>query len=109
MGDGWRNVTRPGMLGAGALDGIGVFSSRERDLVPTRAGGLGRGGVRICGTFTTEQGRRVKRPRNPRWLREPGELRDTFDQELEILAYREGQVEEKRWVASLVGRKTGDH
>jgi tellurite methyltransferase len=99
------DVTRPGLLETKAFDGIVVFNFLERALMPVMAAALRPGGVLIYETYTTEQGRRVKRPRNPNWLLEPGELRDALAQELDILAYREGQVEEKRWVASLVGRR----
>ncbi len=98
------DVTRSGLLAPAAFDGIVVFNFLERALMPAIAAALRPGGVLVYETFTAEQGRRVKRPRNPRWLLEPGELRAIFTPELEILAYREGQAEERRWVASLVGR-----
>lgn len=100
------DVTRAGALAPGAYDGVVVFNFLERALLPGLAAALAPGGVLIYETFTTEQGRRVKRPRNPQWLLEPMELHDRMTAEsLEVLAYREGQAGPKRFVASLVARR----
>ncbi len=103
------DVTRPGLLEAESFDGIVVFNFLERTLLPPMAAALRPGGVLIYETFAAEQGRRVKLPRNPRWLLESGELRDSFTGKLEVLAYREGQIEEMRWVASLVASKVDSY
>jgi hypothetical protein len=52
-------------------------------------------------TFTTDQAE-VGHPRNPRFLLQPGELRNAFP-DLELLSYREGFFEGAH-LARLVAR-----
>jgi len=100
------DVTRADALPSSTYDGIMVFNFLDRSLLQAIAAALTPGGVLIYETFTTEQGRRVRRPRNPQWLLEPMELHDRMtEQGLEVLAYREGEAGPRRFVGSLVARR----
>ena len=98
------DLRAPGLLPAGACDGLLVFNFLERDLLPAMGRALAPGGVVLFETFTEEQARREGRPRNPRWLLRPGELYEAFSH-LDVLAYREEEAEPGRWVASLAARR----
>jgi SAM-dependent methyltransferase len=65
-----------------------VFNYLERPLIPALAAALVPGGFLLCKTFTTEARRFGKAPKDPRYLLEPGELRQAFAH-LDILHYRE--------------------
>ena len=89
-----------------AYDVIVCFNYLQRSLFQGIKGGLKKGGVVVYETFTVAQ-RQFGRPRNPRYLLEPGELRRLFD-DYECLRYREGILDGKRAVAGIVARKPGD-
>jgi tellurite methyltransferase len=98
------DVTRPGALVPGSLDGLLVFNFLNRELLPRLAEVLVPGGVLLYESFLVGQ---AGKPRRPQWLLEPLELKTTLEPSLEILAYREGEREPGRPLAGLVGRRPG--
>ncbi len=95
----------PAALAPGDWDGIVVIDFLERALLARLAAALAPGGLLIYETFTRAQALAGGKPRDPRWLLEPGELAAAFAGELDILATREGEAEPGRHVASLVARR----
>lgn len=82
------------------------FNYLQRSIVPDIKKGLKAGGYIVFETYTLEQ-QQFGRPFNTEFLLKPNELLTMFN-ELHIIYYREGVVEEggrKKGVASLVGRK----
>jgi tellurite methyltransferase len=79
-----------------------AFNYLERPLFPALAAALAPGGFLVYKSFTTEAPRLGKAPRDPRYLLEPGELRQAFSH-LEILHYREEASE--RGTAELLARR----
>jgi rhodanese-related sulfurtransferase len=78
----------------------------ERALFPAIRAGVRPGGFVVYETFTEEQARRVGKPKNPARLLAPGELRAAFaGLGFDVLTYREGPAEPRRFVASLLARR----
>jgi SAM-dependent methyltransferase len=100
------DLRRASALAPATYDGIIVFNFLDRELLPRFSAALRPGGVLLYETFTEEQGRRVGRPRDPRWLLRPMELITAFA-ELEVIAYRDGHAEPGRYVASLAAKRPG--
>jgi SAM-dependent methyltransferase len=81
-----------------------VFRYLHRPLIPSIKGALAPGGLLIYETFTAQQPR-FGRPRNPRFLLRPGELKKWFE-DWNIRYYFEGvENEPKRAVAQIVCQK----
>ena len=78
------------------------FNYLQRDLCPRLAAALGRGGVLVFETFTTEQRQFGWGPKHDGFLLQPGELRELFPG-LEVLAYREGVRETDRGMRAAAG------
>jgi tellurite methyltransferase len=86
-------------------DGILVFRYLHRPLLPSIKKALNPGGILIYETYTIEQAQYGK-PRNPKHLLEPGELRRWFG-DWEVLHYHEGILPDPtRAMAGIVCRKT---
>jgi len=81
----------PPDLGHERFDAVVVFRYLHRPLFPMLIDALAPGGTLIYETFTTAQAVRG-RPRNPRFLLEPGELARLVSPPLVILDVREGEV-----------------
>ncbi len=75
----------------------------HRPLFPALVKALRPGGLLLYETFTVEQGRSGRRPSNPAYLLNSGELPELVSP-LEVLRQREGEFE-GRWVASVAARK----
>ena len=95
----------PESLAPGDWDGIVVIDFLERALLARLPAALAPGGVLVYETFTRAQAAAGGKPRSPQHLFEGGELERAFAGELELLAYREGEPEPGRQVASLVARR----
>lgn len=91
-------------LGQDQFDLILVFYFLERKLFPALIRALKSRGFLIYRTYTVEQRRLVGGPSNPRYLLQPNELRQAF-QDLEILRYGESITDQA--TAELVARKGG--
>lgn len=78
-----------------SFDGIVVTNYLHRPLLPLLPIALSPGGVLIYETFAAGNGA-YGRPRNPRFLLEPDELRESFEHALEIVAYEHGFEETPR-------------
>lgn len=87
----------------GAYDLIICFNYLHRPLIPEIQQGLRTGGMVVYETFIAEQAKFGK-PRNPVHLLKPNELLKMF-LNLRCLRYREGIVENRKAVASLIAQK----
>ena len=87
-----------------SLGAIVVTRFLCRALAPALVEALAPGGVLLYETFTRRQRALGTGPRNPDYLLEEGELPRLFAS-LEIVESREGLVDERAWLASLVARK----
>jgi tellurite methyltransferase len=96
------DLTKETPLTPATFDLIVVFRYLERELFGAIAGALRPGGRLIYQTFTTRQAR-FGRPRNPRFLLNPGELSRAFPG-LETLEYAEGRDAAGSEMAVLVAR-----
>jgi rhodanese-related sulfurtransferase len=90
-------------LGESSCDVILVVHYLHRPLFPALLRALAPGGLLLYETFTVEQARHGGRPRDPRFLLEPGELPRLLAP-LEVVRAREGEFE-GRWVSSIAARK----
>lgn len=81
------------------------FYYLQRSLIPEIRKGLKKGGLLVFETYTIEH-QAFGHPKNPDFLLKPNELLRLFN-DLHIVYYREGATEgeEKKAIASLVGRK----
>lgn len=79
-----------------------VFFFLRRKLFPALMRALKPGGTLIYRTYTLAQLAFDRGPRDPRYLLQPGELRQAFS-ELEILDYEESAID--KGVAEMVARK----
>ena len=86
------DLDAPGIR-AGSCDVVVVVSFLDRRLFDPVVTWLRPGGVLVWDTFLAEQ-RGIGHPRNPAYLLERGELRARFEPSCEVLALREGLVEE---------------
>jgi SAM-dependent methyltransferase len=89
-------------LGEACYEAVLVVHYLHRPLFPALARALAPGGALIYETFTVDQAQRG-RPRDPRFLLEPGEL-PRLVAPLEVVRAREGDFE-GRCVSSIAARK----
>ena len=82
-------------LGDRRFAGIVVTNYLWRPILPRLAAALGSGGVLIYETFA-KGNERYGRPRKPAHLLRPGELLQTFEAALSVVAYEHGIVEHPR-------------
>jgi tellurite methyltransferase len=87
----------------GAYDAIICFNYLQRSLIPQIRDGVRPGGVVVYETFTVDQAQFGK-PRNPDYLLKYNELLDMFRQ-FRCLRYREGIIENRKAIASIVAQK----
>jgi tellurite methyltransferase len=96
----------PGVRPA-SCDAVVVVSFLDRRLFDPAVDWLRPGGVVLWDTFLLEQ-RDVGHPRNPAWLLARGELRERLASRCEVLAEREGLVDEaggRAFRSGIVARK----
>ena len=79
------------------------FNYLQRSLIPQIKKGIRSGGMVVYETFIVDQAQ-FGRPRNPDHLLKHNELLDMF-REFRCLRYREGILEERKAVASLIAQK----
>ncbi|OGO31062.1 MAG: hypothetical protein A2Z29_08245 [Chloroflexi bacterium RBG_16_56_11] len=84
-------------------DVIICFNYLQRSLIPQIKDGIRPGGMVVYETFIIDQ-KRFGHPSNPDYLLKYNELLDMF-REFRCLRYREGVVDDRKAVASLVARK----
>jgi tellurite methyltransferase len=87
----------------GAYDVIICFNYLQRSLIPQIKEGLRPAGMVVYETFIVDQAQFGK-PRNPAYLLKHNELLDMF-REFRCLRYREGIIENRKAVASIVVQK----
>ncbi|UCF72072.1 MAG: methyltransferase domain-containing protein [Deltaproteobacteria bacterium] len=87
----------------GVYDVIICFNYLQRSLIPQMKDGLCKGGMVVYETFTVEQAQFGK-PENPDYLLKPNELLYMF-RDFRCLRYREGIIEARRAVASIIAEK----
>ncbi len=88
----------------GAYDVIICFNYLQRSLVPQIKDGLRHGGMVVYETFIVDQAKLFGKPRNPDYLLQHNELLEMF-RNFRCLRYREGIIENRRAVASIVAQK----
>jgi SAM-dependent methyltransferase len=91
----------------GSIDGVVVVSFLDRRLFAEVSGWLRPGGVLLWDTFLVDQ-RNIGHPREAAFLLERGELAERLSGTFDILAVREGLVEEKgrpAWRSGVVARR----
>jgi 2-polyprenyl-3-methyl-5-hydroxy-6-metoxy-1,4-benzoquinol methylase len=86
-----------------AYNVIICFNYLQRSLIPDIKAGLRPGVMLVYETFIVDQAR-FGHPRNPDYLLEYNELLDMF-RDLRCLRYREGIIEERKAIASIVAQK----
>ena len=79
------------------------FNYLQRSLIPHIKGGLRNGGMVVYETFTVDQAYFGK-PKNPYYLLKHNELLDMF-RDFRCLRYREGIVENRAALASIIAKK----
>lgn len=87
----------------GAYDMIICFNYLQRSLIPQIKDGVRRGGMVVYETFIVDQAH-FGQPRNPDYLLKHNELLDMF-RSFRCLRYREGIIENKKAVASIIAQK----
>jgi tellurite methyltransferase len=87
----------------GAYDVIICFNYLQRSLIPQIKDGLRPGGMVVYETFIVDQAQ-FGRPHNPDYLLKHNELLDMFG-EFRCRRYREGIIDNKKAVASIVAQK----
>jgi len=87
----------------GAYEVIICFNYLQRSLIPQIKDGLRKGGMVVYETFIVDQARFGK-PKNPDYLLRHNELLDMF-RDFRCLRYREGVVEGRKAVASIIAEK----
>ena len=87
----------------GAYEVIICFNYLQRSLIPQIKDGLRKGGMVVYETFIVDQARFGK-PKNPDYLLRHNELLDMF-RDFRCLRYREGIVEGRKAVASIIAEK----
>jgi tellurite methyltransferase len=87
-----------------AFDVIICFNYLQRSLIPQMKAGLKEGGLVVYETYIIDQARLFGRPRNPDFLLRHNELLDMF-RDFRCLRYREGVIENRKAIASLVAQK----
>jgi 2-polyprenyl-3-methyl-5-hydroxy-6-metoxy-1,4-benzoquinol methylase len=86
-----------------AYDVIICFNYFQRSLIPQIIDGLRTGGMVVYETYIVDQARFGK-PRNPDHLLKHNELLDSF-RDLRCLRYREGIIENRKAIASIIAEK----
>jgi len=86
-----------------AYDVIICFNYLQRSLITQIKDGLRVGGIVVYETFTVDQARFGK-PKNPDYLLKYNELLELF-RDFRCLYYREGIVEERKALASIIAKK----
>ncbi len=87
----------------GAYDVIICFNYLQRPLIPQIKEGLRPGGMVVYETFIVDQVQFGK-PHNPDYLLKHNELLDMF-REFRCLRYREGIIERRKAIASIIAQK----
>ncbi len=87
----------------GSYEVIICFNYLQRSLIPQIKDGLRKGGMVVYETFIVDQARFGK-PKNPDYLLRHNELLDMF-RDFRCLRYREGIVEGRKAVASIIAEK----
>jgi tellurite methyltransferase len=87
-----------------AYDLIICFRYLQRSLIPQIKNGLRNGGMVVYETFIVDQAVLFGKPRNPDYLLKHNELLDIF-RDFRCLRYREGVVEGRKAIASIVAEK----
>jgi tellurite methyltransferase len=96
-------------LPAGGYDLVLMINYLQRDLFAPAAVALSPGGVLIAETVTRAHVKQLGRTFDPRFLLEPGELRDAVPG-LDVLRFHEGVVQRSgrpRAVAAIVAQRPG--
>lgn len=91
------------IIPANRYDVIICFYYLHRPLIPEIKRGLRPGGIAVCETYNSDQAE-WGRPKNPDHLLKAGELLNMFC-EYRILRYREGVIEPRKAIASIIARK----
>jgi SAM-dependent methyltransferase len=102
------DLDRPGVRPA-SCDAVVIVSFLDRRLLDVVVDWLRPGGVVLWDTFLREQ-RDVGHPRNPDWLLARGELRERLAPRCDVLAEREGLVDEpggRAFRSGVVARRRG--
>jgi 2-polyprenyl-3-methyl-5-hydroxy-6-metoxy-1,4-benzoquinol methylase len=86
-----------------AYDVIICFNYLQRSLIPQIIDALRTGGMVVYETYIVDQARFGK-PKNPDHLLKHNELLDTF-RDLRCLRYREGIIENRKAIASIIAEK----
>lgn len=84
-------------------DVIICFNYLQRSLIPQIKAGFRTGGMVVYETFIIDQAQ-FGHPRNPDYLLKYNELLDMF-REFRCLRYREGIIDNRKAIASLIARK----
>ncbi len=87
----------------GVYDVIICFNYLQRSLIPQIKDGLRKGGMVVYETFIVDQ-TQFGKPRNPDYLLKHNELLNMF-RNFRCLYYREGIVESRKAVASIIAEK----
>ena len=87
-----------------AYDVIICFHYLQRSLIPLIKDGLRKGGMVVYETFIIDQAELFGKPRNPDYLLQHNELLDMF-RDFRCLRYREGVIEGRQAIASIVAEK----
>jgi 2-polyprenyl-3-methyl-5-hydroxy-6-metoxy-1,4-benzoquinol methylase len=87
----------------GVYDVIICFNYLQRSLIPQIKDGLRKGGMVVYETFIVDQ-TQFGKPRNPDYLLKHNELLNMF-RNFRCLYYREGIVENRKAVASIIAEK----
>ncbi len=87
----------------GVYDVIICFNYLQRSLIPQIKGGLRKGGMVVYETFIVDQ-TQFGKPRNTEYLLKHNELLNMF-RNFRCLYYREGIVESRKVVASIIAEK----
>lgn len=88
---------------AGTYEVIICFNYLQRSLTPDIKQGLKRGGMIVFETYIVDQVQ-FGRPHNPNFLLKYNELLEMF-RDFRCLVYREGIVENRKAIASLLAQK----
>jgi 2-polyprenyl-3-methyl-5-hydroxy-6-metoxy-1,4-benzoquinol methylase len=88
----------------GVYDVIICFNYLQRSLIPQIKDGLRKGGMVVYETFIVDQ-TQFGKPRNTEYLLKHNELLNMF-RNFRCLYYREGIVESRKAVASIIAEKT---
>ncbi len=88
----------------GAYEVIICFNYLQRSLIPQIKDGLHKGGMVVYETFIVDQAQFGK-PKNPDYLLRHNELLNMF-RDFRCLRYREGIVEGRKAVASIIAEKS---